>query len=459
MRKLTIMITLFALCALCLSGCGRTEQRDRAVQPSVTGESEASAAVRSEETRPAGGKGEIVYSFTVVQNGTFPSEYGVLSASTADGTKLWEYETEECPVTELDTIQNIGKTAYGYLLLAGGEIACISEEGEKEWTYDFGGASAVFDFDEDENLYICGYYGPDLCVIDKNGVCLRRCEMFCGDYFWPYGLRVNADKTVDITYDSNSETITVNPFNGAAVLSDEAAMRDFITGTWRYFFPGEEEAYFTITFAEGGAFAAHRSDPGSPGGLAVYQGEWSLDRLYSGEEELPDLLCMPMGYLDGENDYFDYDYFGPLTLGDFYIEDIALCDGSYRMRLVQANNGAALLSELCETYSLVLCKQADELVLPTTEIIRKSAEFDAVCWNVTEDGKGELTVWLAAGVSFRDNGGQLDTAAPYSLAEDRDPGCYITLYDGDGSPVEASTDEDGALTMVSWRAPEGPDEY
>ena len=63
---------------------------------------------------------------------------------------------------------------------------------------------SCWDFDEDGTLYISGFFGPDLFVVDKNGTTVTRIEMFSGDYYWPSKLE-DADGQVIITFDGGPE--------------------------------------------------------------------------------------------------------------------------------------------------------------------------------------------------------------------------------------------------------------
>ena len=115
---------------------------------------------------------------------------------------VWFYSTEKYPMTELDPITEIGCTEELYLLCAGGEITALDmETGDVVWcNREFGGASPAYDLDAEGNLYLTGYYGPDLYVIDRNGNTLCRVDQLDPQYYWPVAVRKADEKNVEVTF-------------------------------------------------------------------------------------------------------------------------------------------------------------------------------------------------------------------------------------------------------------------
>lgn len=148
---------------------------------------------------------------------------GTLTAYQANGTEVWSVRTEAYPMTELSKTYDIGEQGNGYYIEAGGTVYCFDKEtGSLLWkNAAFGGAASAAGFDENGNLYICGYYGPMLCVITPDGEMLHKYEepLFRssayepGDYYWPTNIHVYTDY-VEITFDSTGDTLCVNPENG-----------------------------------------------------------------------------------------------------------------------------------------------------------------------------------------------------------------------------------------------------
>lgn len=142
---------------------------------------------------------------------------GILEAFDENGDSLWTYETEYYGVTELDVVQDIGMSKNGYLILAGGSIYCIDVNSGNPnilWKNDeFAGASASFDFDEKYNLYICGYYGPHLMVIDSDGNTVNRYDILDSEVDWPCSLTY-VDNKVLIGFENEDATYSIDPKTG-----------------------------------------------------------------------------------------------------------------------------------------------------------------------------------------------------------------------------------------------------
>lgn len=106
--------------------------------------------------------------------------------------QVWKYEARSShAMTELEAVQEIGTVGDSYYLNEDGIIVALAvKDGQVRWkNADFGGASVSFDIDEQGTLYLCGYYGPDLCVIDRLGNTIARIESFSPELQWPYEVR------------------------------------------------------------------------------------------------------------------------------------------------------------------------------------------------------------------------------------------------------------------------------
>ena len=113
----------------------------------------------------------------------------MIKAVDANGNQVWSYATGSYGLTELDTISEMGTIAGQYYLCENGAIIAFDyETGEILWRNEqFEGAIIAFDSDPNGNLYICGYYGPDLFIVDKSGNTVKRIESISNhEYNWPY---------------------------------------------------------------------------------------------------------------------------------------------------------------------------------------------------------------------------------------------------------------------------------
>ena len=109
---------------------------------------------------------------------------------------VWKYETKMGVHTELTTIEKLKVTDDRVYINENGTITVLNKEtGKVIWqNNEYNGASSSFCFDENETLYIAGYYGPDLFIVNKNGKTIKTLE-FGNKYMWPGNLKlVNSNK-------------------------------------------------------------------------------------------------------------------------------------------------------------------------------------------------------------------------------------------------------------------------
>lgn len=107
---------------------------------------------------------------------------------------FWSYQAFN-PLTELSALVPLFEMQNDKIYVYDdGKISALDAvSGETMWTNDdFGGYPSAWDFDDAGNLYVCGYYGPDLMVIDKYGnTVVREDDISDGTCCWPSMLTVN----------------------------------------------------------------------------------------------------------------------------------------------------------------------------------------------------------------------------------------------------------------------------
>ena len=124
-------------------------------------------------------------------------EYGVFVATDQSDKELWRYTTVDHRHTELKGFGEIGiENGMYYLYDDNHVIALDLQTGSEIWRCPFTGGNASFDFDDAGTLYICGYYGPDLVVIDKEGEQLKQIERFDTGYYWADEINCQQDKII-----------------------------------------------------------------------------------------------------------------------------------------------------------------------------------------------------------------------------------------------------------------------
>ena len=119
----------------------------------------------------------------------------------SSGKEMWTYQSGEYPVAELNTVEFLtvadGKV---YLNENGTVIALNKDTGETVWQNpDYKGAMSAFCMDREGRLYLAGYYGPSLCVIDKDGSTVKKVDSFGDGYIWPVRLELQVDRELVIT--------------------------------------------------------------------------------------------------------------------------------------------------------------------------------------------------------------------------------------------------------------------
>lgn len=120
-------------------------------------------------------------------------EYGILTAYDEQGNVVWTYQTAAYLVMQLDCVSDVGRNGGIYYIVENGKILAFDvETGALLWENgDFGGTPAntgCAAFDEAGNLYICGFFGPDLFAVDVGGNTLGCIDYLNNDYYWACGL-------------------------------------------------------------------------------------------------------------------------------------------------------------------------------------------------------------------------------------------------------------------------------
>ena len=110
-------------------------------------------------------------------------------------------------------------------------VALDLTDGSEVWrSTEFDGALGGFTYDEDGTIYLCGYFGPDLFVVNKDGETVFRIPELKESYIWPYDIRFTDEGNLLITYEQVGEsggegTITVdrNDYSILAVTGEAEA--------------------------------------------------------------------------------------------------------------------------------------------------------------------------------------------------------------------------------------------
>lgn len=147
-------------------------------------------------------------------------EYAVIVALDENDETVWQLETQQYDVAQLDSVTEIGLWNDRFYYVEGGKIVALDREsGEKLWeNKEFQGRPAGKDaclILEDGTIVVTGYFGPDLTVVDKDGELLAYLDTYDTNIFWPYDV-VMDNGVIVITfegspYDTGETKLTVDP--------------------------------------------------------------------------------------------------------------------------------------------------------------------------------------------------------------------------------------------------------
>ena len=142
-------------------------------------------------------------------------EYAAVTSYDEEGNVLWIYKTGSYESAQCDRVSKIGQqNGYFYIVEDGAVIALDELTGEVAWRNgEFIGAGTEkgYVFDKDGNLYISGYLGPDLFIVDKTGKTLYRQDSFQQGY-WPYEMELKDENILRIHFEGDSDGNATEPW-------------------------------------------------------------------------------------------------------------------------------------------------------------------------------------------------------------------------------------------------------
>lgn len=124
------------------------------------------------------------------------------------GEEVWTRELTPQQSTELEAFSELGVVDGLYLYSDVGTVTALDlATGELVWeNSDFGGAASGFDWDEQGNLYLSGYYGPDFFMMNTAGQTIQRIDSLHEDYFWAIDIRKLPEDAVEVTMSMSAYT-------------------------------------------------------------------------------------------------------------------------------------------------------------------------------------------------------------------------------------------------------------
>lgn len=141
--------------------------------------------------------------------------YAKFYGYTKSGQLVWTHKTSAYPLTELSSTEEnqkpIVRNNLVYYSNNNRLIALNKNTGKIAWKtpkYSVGVISGHC-FDKKGNIYICGYYGPDLVKVNKKGKVLWKREHVNARYYWAYQVKVKNNYLI-LTYGADSKNYHVS---------------------------------------------------------------------------------------------------------------------------------------------------------------------------------------------------------------------------------------------------------
>lgn len=144
-------------------------------------------------------------------------EYAVITGKDDKGDELWTVETDAYGISQLDRVQEIGVKNNQYYYIEDGDVVALSLlDGSELWRNgEFHGALGGFVFADNGALYLCGYFGPDVFVVNKDGDTVDSRASLQEGFIWPYDISFTEEGALRITYEQTDAggwgTIMLNP--------------------------------------------------------------------------------------------------------------------------------------------------------------------------------------------------------------------------------------------------------
>ena len=136
---------------------------------------------------------------------------------TTESKTVWEYESEVIPKTELDCISDVYVDEELVYFIAGGKLVAFDKyTGNIEWEIKEVGASNSLVFDKN-NIYLSGYYGPNLLIISKLGEIKYKDDD--DSYGWVYDLKLEDENVVlyhDLPEEGGIKRVNISSYSSTA---------------------------------------------------------------------------------------------------------------------------------------------------------------------------------------------------------------------------------------------------
>ena len=157
----------------------------------------------------------VVCLLEIESNNEEATHKGIVRGLNMAGGTVWTYETDDIYVGQVDNIQEVDYFDGKYIIVVEGKVIALDVETGKELyvNEDFRGSGIAWSTNyEGDKLYMCGYFGPDVFVMDVNtGKTLNRITAKDPDIYWAYQIDYINEHQVDVTYENIEKAVSYDP--------------------------------------------------------------------------------------------------------------------------------------------------------------------------------------------------------------------------------------------------------
>lgn len=179
------------LCALLLAGCTSpapktTETAETPTQTVTVIPLETMEPTEPETVPQAVPDYQVVYNYMIEDS----QEYYIFQGLDENKNLSWTVETAHLPCAQLPRICPMGTMEGKFFYCEDGTVKALDTvSGALLWeNAEFGGSlpsDSQFILDPRGYLYLCGYSGPNLFVLDTEGHTVHAVKRFDPDFYWP----------------------------------------------------------------------------------------------------------------------------------------------------------------------------------------------------------------------------------------------------------------------------------
>lgn len=140
-----------------------------------------------------------------IENGLY--ERMLVKGLNSKNEVVWKYRTPKIGATELDATKCVQRKKQNrvYVFEDDRVVVFRLSDGKKLWTAEVSRKGHVYNFDEQNNLYVTGYYDQTVYKISPNGKQIWKNSLQETDYYWAYKILIRK-KNIVILYDNGAFT-------------------------------------------------------------------------------------------------------------------------------------------------------------------------------------------------------------------------------------------------------------